>query len=263
MGRTSTLIGLLLVILGALFLLSQLHLLPAADTMLRPGVLWPLVLALIGLTGLRRLGRGKFPLWSLFLVVLGALLALRNSGAVPIVQIGAWDIFWALFLIFAGFSLILPRRFRGPKWFFISDRHGKRRGNGIASSWGDWNVPKAATTKMVGDLILGSKPWTLSDRNIWNAIGDVRVNLSTAHIEDGVYHLRIGGWIGDVRVLVPTGLDVSVNAAVALGDLTVFDDNQSGTGRRITHADPGFAEALKKVVIDIDLKIGDVQVVRV
>lgn len=69
--------------------------------------------------------------------------------------------------------------------------------------------------------------------------------------------------MGDIRILVPESLAVSVNACVGLGDLVLFVDRQSGTGRRLYYIDPQFDQATRHVIIDIDLKIGDVQVVRV
>jgi lia operon protein LiaF len=117
--------------------------------------------------------------------------------------------------------------------------------------------------RWIGDISVGRNAWTLQDMELWNYIGDVRVNFATAHVEDGTYDVKIGGWIGDVRVLVPSHLSVRVDASVGMGDLTVFNEDSSGTGRRVQFEDPAFSTEKKRIILRIDLKLGDVQVVRV
>lgn len=126
-----------------------------------------------------------------------------------------------------------------------------------------WKPNPTGTRHWIGDVSLGSQPWVLEDLSVWNGIGDVRINLATAHLEDRSYTLAIEGWIGDIRVLVPGSITVCVDAAVGLGDVTVFEHAESGTSRQIHHEDPEFEQSERKIVLHLRLKIGDVKVVRV
>jgi lia operon protein LiaF len=266
------LFGLLLVAGGVLYLLEQMNAFASLGLAVTPGVLWPLVLVVIGLYGLTYWQRGRIPWFSLFLVIYGGLLGVRNSHLVPpLLHVSTWSLFWCVALILLGMYLLIPRRSRWSR-IKVHCRNGVHAVplEDMAKSWREWNWREwkryksdYASWRWVGDISLGRQPWTLKDTELWNAVGDIRVNLTTAHIEDGTHHITIGGWIGDVRVLVPEGLAVTVHASVGLGDLNVFNDHHSGTGRKVHYVDPHFAEAAKRVVINVDLKIGDVQIIRV
>lgn len=142
----------------------------------------------------------------------------------------------------------------GTAHAYSSPRSGRR---------GKVKVKGERTWLVIGDLSYGRTPWVLKDMNIWNGIGDVRVNLATAHVEDATHILNIDGWIGDVRVLVPADLPVLVAADVAVGNVSVFGESHSGTGRSMQVEDATFASAVRRCRLDIHLRIGDIEVVRV
>ncbi len=266
MRSRARLVGLILVAGGVLYLLAQMNLLASFGLAVTPGTLWPLALAVIGLYGCTSWKRGRTPWFSLFLVSFGVVLFLRNSHWIPpLLQVSVWSLFWCLALILFGLYLLIPRKSRWRMKVHTRDHVHTMDLSDVAKSWREWKRQRDthASWRWIGDISLGRQPWTLKNTELWNAIGDVRVNLTTAHIEDGTHEITIGGWIGDVRVLVPEGLAVTVNASVNLGDLTVFTDHHSGTGRKVHYVDPDFAEAAKRVIINVDLKIGDVQIIRV
>lgn len=264
-------LGIIIVAIGVLYLLAQTGVIAVSPVWWSGSVLWPLVLVVIGGFGLNEFSRGRIPLWSLFLVVWGLALAAKGTGHFHwLNHIGGWSLFLALLLIFAGLHLVFPRRWRGrldpfvvvvnrrrhhveqPEEIVIG-RHGRPGRRPRRQS--DW--------RLIGDLSIGQQPWVLRNMELWNGIGDIRVNLATAHVEDGDYHLDIGGWIGDVRVLVPENLDVAVDVEVGVGDVEVFGEAHSGTGRRAHMEDLTYETSARRCRVTISLKIGDVQVVRV
>lgn len=265
--RVSTAIGFVLVAAGLLYFLGELHIVNESNQFMSGGVLWPLGLVVLGLSGLRPVRRKGMSWWALYFIVLGLTLSIRSSGIAPVLaHVGGWGMFWALSFVFFGLSLLSPRQHRKPWVRFDVKGQWNEKFNGhvqeIVDNRREWKRD-VRYSKWIGDISVGRSPWTLTDMNLWNHVGDVRVNLATAHVEDGEYHVRIGGWIGDVRVLVPSHLPVSVEASVGIGDVTVFDENSSGTGRHVHYVDPAFQTSPKKIVLHVDLKIGDVQVVRV
>lgn len=262
--RTSTIIGFLLVAAGGLYFLGELHIVHAGR-LFSAGVLWPWILVLVGLYRLKSPRRKHFPLWSIFLILLGLALSVRNSGYVPsLSSVGTWSLLWSLLFVYLGLELLAPGRHRPIKvQIKMAGKHRDVRAEDPVETHDDGKWHSRSSKRWIGDISVGRNPWTLQDMDLWNGIGDVRVNLATAHVEDGTYHLKIGGWIGDVRVLVPPHLPVQVEAYIGLGDVTVYDEHSSGTGRRIHFEDPMFAASMKRVILHVDLKMGDVQVVRV
>ncbi|WDL99046.1 cell wall-active antibiotics response protein LiaF [Alicyclobacillus sp. ALC3] len=282
-------LGIIIVAVGVLYLLNATGVIHMTPVWWSGAVLWPLLLVLLGGSGLHEFRRGKIPIWSLFFIVLGLGLSARATGLFPwLTRISDGNLFWALLIIFFGLNLLMPRRWRGPMVPVVVIHGGKRHKkewDGTAGDKDKWkwdgdvvdgdivvDAPgkrhkdrygDRGTWRLIGDLSVGGHPWVLKDMEMWNGVGDIRVNLATAHVEDGDYHIEIGGWIGDVRVLVPSNLDVAVDAGVSIGDLVVFDERHSGTGRHVHFEEPGFADSTRRVTISVSLKIGDVRIVRV
>jgi predicted membrane protein len=91
-------------------------------------------------------------------------------------------------------------------------------------------------------------------------IGDIRLDLSQVQLEDGETPFELNALIGDITVLVPADLPVSVAAEVTVGDIRVFRQSADGLGRRLTYQSPGYDAAPRKVRIMAHLLVGDITV---
>ena len=281
MNRTAG-FGILVVLCGVLYLLVQAGVLSIAGFHLNFDTLWPLLLVLAGLSDLGRTfaKRGRVQLNGLYLTLLGILLFVHNVWPTLFpASLTSWTLFVALSLVFIGIYFMLPKSRRRKQKWEMSVSLGDDPSQAQYIDIEDENSPFGAKARdkeprakratktglwhLIGDTSVGRQPWTLKDTHTFNGIGDTRINLATAHVEPGSYQLDIQGWIGDIRVLVPKNLPVAVEAEVSVGDLTVFGENQSGTGRSFHYVDPAFATADRRCHIFIKLKIGDVDVRRV
>lgn len=102
------LLGLLLLLLGAGYLLQELNIIGNFSALLR--LWWPVLVILLGLNGLiRHLHR---PWGALTIVLIGALLLLWRLGLLPR---NLWALAGALLLIVIGLRLLLPRRSLAPR----------------------------------------------------------------------------------------------------------------------------------------------------
>ncbi len=267
--RKSAGIGVLFVVIGMAYLLTQLGVVSVPGAWLTGAVLWPMVLVVVGCLGLRGVSQ-HIPWGSLFFVVLGLIYVVKGTGESPwLNHMGYWPAFASLLIIFFGIRMILPRKFRDSGWPFTitvgrTGRTRRRHRNFSracsrkkfeTTQWTDW--------RLIGDLSVGIQPWVLKDICLSNGIGDIRINLATAHIEDGNYVINIQGFIGDVRIIVPENLDVRVDAKIRIGDIEVFDEAYSGTARSVHMEDPSYESSKRRCHIDVSLTIGDIEVVRV
>nr|WP_161798271.1 cell wall-active antibiotics response protein LiaF [Aneurinibacillus tyrosinisolvens] len=114
---------------------------------------------------------------------------------------------------------------------------------------------------LIGNLFLTGGRWDLHDMNIWHGIGDVKIDLSRAHINEGETIIIINGWIGDIDIYVPYDLDISLTASVNFGDIDVFGNKQGGINRSMTLSTSGYRESGKRVRIVVSLLIGDIDVI--
>ncbi len=294
MGRR-TILGVLIILVGMGFLLQQTGLLHLTAPWLTGPVVWPWLLVLLGLLNLKEFRRGRIPWGALFFIVLGVGLSIKAAGLLPvwIEQVNDWSLFWSLVLIFVGLSFIFPQRW-GKAWWPIriemSHHHQRHKQTMDGEDFFDINETSRQTDSMgydekqerkrktpwsakdrswrvvhrwIGDLSVGRQPWVLRNLDLWNGIGDVRVNLATAHVEEGSYEVTIRGLIGDVRVLIPETLPVFIAAEVGIGDIEVLGEKHSGMQRSVTVKDPDYDLATRQCHITIALRIGDVEIIRV
>ncbi|HYG57143.1 MAG TPA: LiaF domain-containing protein [Symbiobacteriaceae bacterium] len=202
---------------------------------------WPVVLLLIGFgilwSSFRRLS--WFGLAAgLWLFGIGLFDILNNAGVVT--DIDGGYIFrsgWPVVLVAIGISMVFGKRPLRITW----DSHSNSR--------------------IIGDMRMGQGSWVLDgDLKMDHGIGDVKVDLTTATITDGVHFVRVHGGVGDVVIRVPDNVNVTANGTVGIGDLDVLGEHRSGFGckaaRKIVVPDSPV-----EIIVECELGIGDVDIV--
>ncbi len=94
--------ALILIVVGAIFLLTNLHVFPPDWNW---GTLWPVILVVLGLYRLVDGGSRRSNAGGAILLGLGAVFLADNFGVIPV---PLWDL-WPLLLIALGFGLLLDR----------------------------------------------------------------------------------------------------------------------------------------------------------
>ena len=241
------LIGYLLLAWGAILAMQGLGL---AATLAGHiiAVYWPVPIvawALVGLVYRVATGSGGGLLYLLALV----LAALIQLSALHIGHFDAGTIFWAVVVIAVAFEVL-----RGPNW-----RQDWRR------AWGrDWRRDWRRGRRWrygIGDVdvtLEASQSRRLMHEG--HLIGDIRLDLSQVQLEDGETPFELNALIGDITVLVPADLPVSVAAEVTVGDIRIFRQSADGLGRRLSYQSPGYDTAPRKVRIMAHLLVGDITV---
>jgi lia operon protein LiaF len=112
----------------------------------------------------------------------------------------------------------------------------------------------------IGDIEFKKSNWSLEPMNLHNSIGDYFIDFSKAYIPEKETSIAVHSWIGDVKMIVPDDVPVKVEAKVKIGDIRIFDLRSSDINRQLLFETPGYNEAIKKLNITIDLKIGSVRI---
>lgn len=256
--------GLLIIFFGVYFLLQNI----GYDIGLNEIIddYWPVIIVVIGLkmlfNGLVNFSSGyRKNLW-----ITGALLRGVIVTGIGIILLGnnlewfsfglgdVWNLFWPLLLIYFGLKIIFdtPRfKYKGEKFELNFETGYKGSKPNKRKLW-------------VGEAVYGmGGAWQLDDIQIWHGIGECTVNLSSAIIPEREVFIELTGLIGEVTVLVPQDLAMKVNVDVGVGEVTVFNHNQSGTSRFISYASEDYDRAVRKVNLLISFKVGEVNVKRV
>lgn len=267
-------IGMILILIGTLFLGSQLGVIT-----LNPGEIastyWPVMIILFGISGLlgqvkdRKELRSSY-IWNLFVIALGVGFLARNLNYLDISKGELFKLLIPVFIILFGFRMM----FRKDRPTKLNKDHGHKYefnpspspNSHHSHSFDPTHNPSAENRSgFFGDLYLGHDYWELKPMNISHFIGDTIIDLTKAQIPVGDTKLNISVFIGDVKVFVPNDMDVevSVTSSSFLGDSTVFSKRESGFMRSVREETHDFKMSDKKIRLQVSLFIGDITVQRV
>ena len=106
--------------------------------------------------------------------------------------------------------------------------------------------------RVLGD-IRREGAWEAVDEEIWLGVGDLHLDMREATIPAGKAHIRAFGFVGDVDLILPEGIGVSVSSLAFLTDGKVFgkreqsfvvplrvDSDDYETAERTVHLDTYF-----------------------
>ncbi|MBV7506341.1 cell wall-active antibiotics response protein [Bacillus sp. sid0103] len=109
---------------------------------------------------------------------------------------------------------------------------------------------------------LGAYKW--NDVNIQAGIGDTIIDLSFTMLPKGETVIFIRNLIGNIQILVPYDIEVSLHHSCIVGSTTVFDHHDSKLFNRVVHLKtPGYETAEHKVKIFTSLVVGNIEVSRI
>ncbi len=162
------------------------------------------------------------------LLILIGVMILAGS----LFNVNTWAFFWPVLLILLGLWILIRPRWTG--------------GVGPAS------IVFFNNLRRKGD-------WQVKGEEIWVFLGNVLMDLTSAEIPTGETVYRIYGFIGDVDLIVPPGVGVSVSSAAFINDIKIFGKKQSSILIPIEAASEGYETAERKIRLDVAFFISDVR----
>jgi lia operon protein LiaF len=261
---SKTLVGIILVLVGGLYLLSNFGMIPNGlmNNILR---YWPVIIilwagyhltdAILEKTSTNRKFNRVYG--SMSLIIIGWVLLENRLNLLFDESISLWSVAAALFVIFVGIRIIF---FKSGEYEIQNEKDFQ----GIKFNKGGFNA--------VGDLRLGDQPWALEDSSHNIGVGEIYVDLTTALLKEGVTVFNLSGWVGDIQVIMPEDLAVEISATVRVGNIDIFGQEQefknksmekrSGVSNRLDFKSDGFEDAFKKIRMHVSLNIGDISIRR-
>lgn len=162
--------------------------------------------------------RGQILIGTL-LVVLGVIFLLSTLFDVDI-----WRFCWPVGLIVVGVWLVLRPRMAAP-------------GSGT-------EVTLFGDIRHYGDFIV-------QDQEFWLGIGDIDLDLSDAQIPAGETVWRFYTFIGDVKLVVPQAVGVSVHAVGFVVDSELLGHDMDAFFAPVNAASENYATAEKRLRIEL------------
>jgi lia operon protein LiaF len=161
------------------------------------------------------------------LILIGVMIL-----AGSIFDVNFWGFFWPVLLILLGLWILVRPRMAGSKGpvEFLFFNNLRRKG-----------------------------AWQVKNEEIWSFLGDVNLDLSSAEIPSGETVYRIYGFIGDVDLVVPQGVGVSVSSAAFINEVKIFGRKQSSILFPVDIVSEGYELAERKIRLDVAFFISDVK----
>ncbi|WP_257349907.1 cell wall-active antibiotics response protein LiaF [Pseudalkalibacillus decolorationis] len=102
------------------------------------------------------------------------------------------------------------------------------------------------------------------DLNIQCGIGDTVIDLSNTVLPKGESVILVRSFIGNVRILVPYEVEVSVSHSVLAGSSEIFDKKEEKIlNQSLLYRTDGYEEATHKMKIITSMTVGDLGVKRI
>lgn len=92
------------------------------------------------------------------------------------------------------------------------------------------------------------------------AMGNLTIDLRDLSSLDTVESFKANVGMGELRIRVPEGVAVSIDASAGAGDIQVFDRSSNGLGVDLSYQTDGFDSAAEGLVITAEVFMGRVEV---
>jgi lia operon protein LiaF len=168
----------------------------------------------------------------LALLVIAFGLALLFAS---VFDVNVWALCFATALILLGVWVLISPKLIGP----------------------DRNVRQ----KLIGD-IRRRGVWDVTDEEFWIGVGDVRLDMSEAHIPPGETRVRVWGFVGDVRLSVPEDVGVSVSSTAFIVQVRFLGRKRESFLTPINLESDDVATAERAIRLETTSFISDVRINR-
>jgi lia operon protein LiaF len=113
---------------------------------------------------------------------------------------------------------------------------------------------------LLGHQRVGKQVYELDDINIQCGFGDTVIDFGMTMLPMGETVVVIRGLAGNIQLLIPYDVEVSINHSVLAGKMKIFDNVEEGFNKNIIYHSKDYAEAPRKLKILTSIVIGDLEV---
>ncbi|GAA3409524.1 cell wall-active antibiotics response protein LiaF [Paenibacillus hodogayensis] len=104
------------------------------------------------------------------------------------------------------------------------------------------------------------EPWELKNISMWNVVGEVYMDLSLVMLEEKETTVVLQGVLGDVDIVVPEFIGVSVNASALIGQIKAGNEKETGLVNKVVWQSPNYESSDQKVKLIISYLVGDIDI---
>ncbi len=135
--------------------------------------------------------------------------------------------------------------------------HGGTPGS---TAYPQFEAGKVKYSKFIGDMFIECQNINMQNVEVSMFVGDLQVTLSGGRLTPGLNRMIISGFLGDIMVFVPRGLPLFVHCSGFVGDLDLLGRRSSGFGNTLDAQTAEYDSADAKLYVAINNFVGDVRV---
>ncbi|TMV46401.1 hypothetical protein FE783_25880 [Paenibacillus mesophilus] len=104
------------------------------------------------------------------------------------------------------------------------------------------------------------EPWELKNTSMWNVVGEIYMDLSLVMLDQKETTIVLQGVFGDVDIIVPEFLGVSVNASALVGQINAGNEKETGLVNKVIWQSPNYETSDQKVKLLVSYVVGDIDI---
>ena len=216
-------------------------------------VTYPFLLFLYGLVALLKRQFG----WGSFIVLFSSLLIMERFGVIDFHFLDVWKL-WPLVLIYFGAAILFK-----SKKIRITYQTDISSPKEMGSSTEPDTSLKRIRGVSIGKVTFKKQNWAVEPMDLYNMVGEYFIDFSKGFIPDRETPIRVRGWVGEVKMLIPEDVPVKIDAVIGVGEVKLFDYAQEQIKHVVAYKSDDYDQAIRKLNITIELKIGSVRIDRV
>lgn len=106
----------------------------------------------------------------------------------------------------------------------------------------------------------GDEQYALYNMSVWSVINEVNLDLSYAILEENETTVLLQGVIGDIDLLVPADMAVSIDANVVIGEVNISREHEAGMMCRVKWRSFDYDVSEQKLNVICSFVVGDINV---
>jgi lia operon protein LiaF len=114
---------------------------------------------------------------------------------------------------------------------------------------------------LLGDLRRHGE-WQVGDEEIYVGVGGITLDLSQADVPLGEGKVRVMGFVGDVKVVVPDGVGLALSTRSVVADLRLLDRKYDYVFAPVNWATEGYEFSERRLHLDMTCFVASVKVRR-
>jgi len=104
------------------------------------------------------------------------------------------------------------------------------------------------------------EPWELKNTSMWNVVGEIYMDLSLVILDQKETTIVLQGVLGDVDIIVPEFIGVSVNASALVGQIKAGSEKETGLVNKVVWQSSNYETCDQKVKLLVSYVVGDIDI---